>query len=191
MKMADARTSAPSSRPSDGSSLVMTRPLRDKIVDLAKATPEAYRAVAVTLRAPLAAAGAVGFDEYRVPGTHEFVIYEIHPHIVVPDLGDAGVPAPAGYRLTVRDLVAALAMNATIALRNSDRAQPIFENRDLTLAALVEAAGGQPFRLPDPHKIPVGELLRLDVRLGGSAVAAAPAEYGVVLVGDLIRVAKS
>lgn len=160
--------------------------------------PEKVRAVAVPLYAVLAAgASTSGTDAYRVPTTHDFVIEEIKAHIVITDL--AAEPAsPAGASDIglpgLGDRLALKAMNAEFDLRNIDREQRIVDNHRMTISALMTIAGGEPLKFGmTPHKILAGETIRLDVALINttSDFASGAARYGVILVGKLVRVARS
>lgn len=160
--------------------------------------PEKYRGIAVPLYTTLDDTTTSGYDVYRVPTTHDFIIEKILPHVVLTDLatevatpiGNAAVPS-------VADRIAMKAMNAQIDLQNTDRVQKIIDNHSLSLASLLSAAGGNILDFTGtPHKIPAGETIRLDVKYAATGAAAANMEkgktqYGVVLVGKLVRVAKS
>lgn len=168
--------------------------------------PEQVRATVVPLYATLDGTTQTGYDTYRVPTTHDFVIEQIRPHLVLLSLTNEGGAAVAntpsseivagkillqGYR----DRLAMKANNALLDLKNTDREQKIIDNHSMSLGTLHEAAGGQIIDFgATPQKVLAGESIRLDVRFADAVVAAALAgstQYGIVLVGKLIRVAKS
>jgi hypothetical protein len=158
--------------------------------------PEQVRAIVVPMYATLGAAILTGYDNYRVPTTHDFLIEQIKAHVVLMDLAseaaaaDADVPMPS-----FADRVAMKAANALIDLKNSDREQKVIENHSMSIAGLMQIAGGSPIDFGlTPQKVLAGESLRLDVRFANSALAnqiAGNTQYGVLLIGKLIRVAKS
>lgn len=169
--------------------------------------PEQYRAVMVPMFYTLDGAVQSGYDIYRVPTTHDLVIEQIRPHLVLLDptneggvIGTVGEPGSViqtgkitltGYR----DRLAMKANNCLLDLKNSDREQKIIDNHSMTLGMLHEAAGGAIVDFgATPHKVPAGETLRLDVRYAAllpAPLIAGSTQYGIVLVGKLIRVARS
>lgn len=169
--------------------------------------PEQVRVNIVPMYVSLDQNTQSGYDTYRVPTTHDFVIEEIRAHLALVDLANEGggigtVGEPGSVILTGKhvltgfaDRLAMKAGNALLDLKNTDREQKVIDNHSLCLAALHVAAGGQSMHFGStPHKVIAGESLRLDVRYASTGAAEAIkglTQYGVVLVGKLIRVAKS
>lgn len=158
--------------------------------------PERVRGVAVPMFVVMAAGAAVaGSDSYRVPTTHDLVVEEIKGHVVITDL--AAEPAsPAGPIAlpSISERIALKAMNAEFDLRNIDREQRIVENHRINVGSLMSVAGGESLKFTKiPHKILAGETLRFDASLINTTAtyAAGAARYGIILVGHLVRVARS
>jgi hypothetical protein len=160
--------------------------------------PEKVRALLVPMFVTLDDTATSGYDVFRVPTTHDFVIEKILPHLALTDLANE-VATPIGNAVVagIMDRMVMKAANARIDLQNTDRNQKVIDGRSLSLASIYGPAGGDPIDLKDtPHKIPAGESVRLDVALiaiGGAAanVEKGKTQYGIVLVGKLVRVAKS
>jgi hypothetical protein len=159
--------------------------------------PETVRAMAIPIYATLGTATLTGYDTYRVPTTHDFLIEKILPHLVLMDLAsEAAAAVTANITLAgFADRMAMKAANCLLDLKNTDREQKLFDNHSLSLASLFRLTGGGPIDFgPTPQKVLAGETIRLDVRFANTAVAnqiAGNAQYGVLLLGKLIRVAKS
>ena len=170
-------------------------------------SPEQVRAVAIPMFVTMDDVTQSGYDVYRVPTTHDLVIEQIRAHLVLMNPnGEGGVKGDAGEPGSViktgslvltsfRDRLAMKASNALLDLKNSDREQKIIDNHSMALATLHEAAGGFPIDLgATPQKVIAGETLRLDVRYAAilpALLITGATQYGVVLVGKLIRVQKS
>lgn len=170
--------------------------------------PEQVRAVIIPMYVTMDGATQSGYDTYRVPTTHDLVIEEVRAHLVLLDPTNEGGASPADafnpgtvivagkvVLLGYRDRLAMKANNALLDLKNTDREQKIIDNHSACLGLLHESAGGQIINFGvTPQKVIAGESLRLDVRYAAilpAALIAGSAQYGVVLVGKLIRVAKS
>lgn len=168
--------------------------------------PEQIRAVVIPLYVLMNGSIQSGYDTYRVPTTHALVIEEIRAHLVLMSLTNVGGAAVAGTPSSeivagkillqgYRDRLAMMSNNVLLDLKNTDREQKVIDNHSMSLGMLHESAGGSPIFLgATPQKVVAGESIRLDVRFADVVVAAAIAgdtQYGVTLVGKLIRVAKS
>lgn len=169
--------------------------------------PEQLRVVVIPMFVTLDGVTQSGYDTYRVPTTHDLVIEQIRAHLVLLDpanegggigtVGEPGSVIQTGKLVLVgyRDRLAMKANNCLLDLKNSDREQKVIDNHSMSLGTLHEAAGGMPIDLgATPQKVIAGESIRLDVRY--AAVTPAPliagsTQYGVVLIGKLIRVQKS
>lgn len=182
--------------------------IRARMYELAKdLSPEDYRAVLVTLKATLGSGTTSSSDTYRVPATHEFVIEEIRGHLVLTQFDSEllamnhASDATKGIgsseltgTLTLRDRILMKAMNCRLDLKNSDREQKLFDNQSLALSSILSIVGGPPAsREDEPHVVPAGETLILNAALinTDAKMLGGLTEYGVTLVGSLIRVAKS
>lgn len=183
--------------------------IRSRVYELTQLSPEDYRGVVVPIYATLGTAAFTGSDTYRVPTTHEFAIKQIVGHIALVGVNDetrdppgTGAVATLGIAdqsgataaLSLMNRIAMKAMNCTVDLRNSDREQKLFDNHSLSLATIVTLIGGRPIDWSEtPHIVPAGETLALNVGLiqQTAALVGGNTQYGVVLIGDLIRVAKS
>jgi hypothetical protein len=173
--------------------------LRERILDLADLDPEQVRAMLIPIFVTLGPTTLSAYDKYRVPTTHDFVIERILPHIVLLDVGNAleiandanaSIPLP-----TFADRILARANNVLLELKNEDREAKLIDNHPLVLSSLMPPLGGDDIDLfALPHKVPAGETLRLDARFATSTYAGqlgANAQYGLVLAGKLVRIARS
>lgn len=185
-----------------------TQSIRARVYELAKdLSPEDYRSVAVTMKTVLGAGATSGSDTYRVPTTHEFVIEEIRGHLVLTqfdseilamnhasDVTKGIGSSESNGTLRLADRLLMKAMNCRLDLKNSDREQKLFDNQSLALASILSFVGSPAVdRLAAPHIVPAGETLVLNTALinTDAKMLGGLTEYGVVLVGNLIRVAKS
>lgn len=175
-------------------------PVRGRIYELSKLGPEAYRAVAITLFAALTNSTLTGQATYRVPATHNLAIEAIVGHLALidaanetADMGTIGSSAATGV-MDFKGRALVKAMNCYADLKNSDREAKIFENKPVRLSTILTALGGMALDFAkSPHIVPAGETIQLDVGLTQStaAIGAGSTEYGVVLIGQLVRVARS
>jgi hypothetical protein len=169
--------------------------------------PEQVRAIMVPLYVTMGTVTQSGYDTYRVPTTHDLLIEEIRAHLVPMDLtneggtvGNANTPGSVVIANKViltsfLDRLIMKAANCLLDLKNTDREQKIIDNHSVGLNTLFNPAGGAPVNFgPTPQKVVAGETIRLDARFAGVSAPeqiAGNTQYGVVLVGKLIRVAKS
>ncbi len=175
--------------------------IRARVYELTQLSPEDYRGVIVPLYATCGPGVVSGSDTYRVPTTHELAIYQIGglltldnyltEYKTVVDAGDAtrgfGDPDLVG-RVLMK------AMNAMVDLKNSDREQKLIDNHPTPLSTLLRVVGGNVIDWSAaPHIVPAGETLTMSVTLTNQDVKmlGGNTKYGVVLLGHLIRVAKS
>lgn len=179
----------------------MNQSVRSRVYELGQQlSPEDYRAVAVPLYAVLNAAATSGSDTYRVPATHNLAIEQIRSHLVLKAFDQElltlnhasdvtkGVGAP-----TITDRVRLKAMNCRLDLKNSDREQKLFDNHSLALASLLSGMGDPLDFSVEPHIVPAGETLLMNATLinTDAKMIGGDTEYGLVLIGKLIRVARS
>lgn len=176
--------------------------VRSRIWELGKdLSPEDYRAIAVPLYAILGASNTSGTDSYRTPTTHNFVIEQVRGHLALQAFdgelltmnhASDNTKGVGGPDVVGRMLMKA--MNARLDLKNSDREQKLFDNHPLSLASILSAVGGQPLDWSaEPHIVPAGETLQFSASLINvdAKMLGGLTEYGVTLIGKLIRVARS
>jgi hypothetical protein len=186
--------------------------IRGRIWEQTQLSPEDYRGVAIQLFATLGTGATSGSDSYRVPSTHELSIKQIVGHIAlidvfneVRDVGPAAGPtlgisdqSGATAALSFLGRVAAKAMNCAVDLQNQDRTQKVIDNHPMSLATILTLIGGRPLDWSEsPHLVPAGETLLLNVALlqttglDVAKIIGGNTQYGITLIGDLIRTAKS
>ena len=157
----------------------------------------------VTLNRSNGVAG--GSDQYLVPGEYVFLVGEIRGHIALDSISTetlfgAGLGAVGG----VMNRAQLKAQNTKIKLVDVDsqnrriihESTPDVPDASVCLSSLLPVAGGSPIQFVDdnditPLIIGPGHTLRLDVELSAAlgAIASddAATEYGVQLVGALVR----
>jgi hypothetical protein len=189
-----------------GTSPVLGNTFAEQIArGLKELDPEQIRGIVIPLYGTLGAAAtgtavSSAYDTYRVPTTHDLLIEEIRPYLLVLDYdGLTAIAFDTDVKPgnNMEDRLILMASNCLVDLKNSDREQKVFDNHSLVLASLMKPMG-DPLRFgTTPHKVPAGETLRCDVKLqetntaAGVEVASPAAYYGIVLVGKLVRVARS
>lgn len=150
-------------------------------------------------------------DQFRVPGDYNLLVSEVRGHLALNNLSAEDAQAASGFTgmmldATVRGRVIAKAMNAKVSLFNADRNNLTFvENNlqnsssttgalvsNLCLGTLLPLAGGAPLKLIDqnyvmPLIVPGNERLQLQVTFRNAAATTGLTEYGLVLMGALVR----
>jgi hypothetical protein len=159
-------------------------------------TPNAYRNAAVGLKAVLSTAAPTGQDTYRVPTTHNLVVWGMRGHFanIAPNgANEAAVTYAGNSPFQMTDLIAAItqkAMLVTIDLQNQDRNEKLVENRQMALSDILELVGGAMF---DWSRAPLivmgGQTIQLDLGLAVSTTAdiGDSFEAGVILDSTLVR----
>lgn len=156
-------------------------------------------------------AGAVApplqYDTYRIPGDYNFLVTEIHAHLAMTTLAEENTVGASGLTAmgTVKDRTITKALNAFVSLVNADRNDLTFVEGDiysssaggsiysrLCLASLLPLAGGAPIKLVDqnyvaPLIVPANERLRMGLTLTDAGAALGQTEYGLALIGALVR----
>lgn len=145
-------------------------------------------------------------DTFRIPGDYNFLAAEMHAHVVLNSpttevAGTGGILALYG----IKNRVAAKALNAKALLVNADRNDLTFVEANisnssangnvqspLVLGTLMPICGGAPIKMIDqgyiaPLIVPANERLQLTVNLTDAAAAQGSAEYGLALIGALVR----
>jgi hypothetical protein len=154
-----------------------------------------------------AAVGASGTDIFRIPGDYNFIVGEVHAHIAMNNLSQENTVGATGPNalVGVRNRTVVKALNAKATLVNADRNDLRFTELDiqnsssggtvvspLCLGTLMPEAGGSPIRLIQkgyimPLIVPGNERLRLTVILRDGNAALGETEYGLTLIGALVR----
>lgn len=145
-------------------------------------------------------------DTFRIPGDYNFLAAEMHAHVVLNSpttevIGTGGINALYG----IKNRVAAKALNAKALLVNADRNDLTFVEANisnsssngnvqspLVLGTLMPICGGAPIKMIDqgyiaPLIVPANERLQLTVNLTDAVAAQGSAEYGLALIGALVR----
>lgn len=153
-------------------------------------SPDDFRWASIQLRARLTTSTTSGQVNYRAPANFNMLIFGIQAHLALND--------PDGETVTVTgignpDVVSRMlmkAMNARVALQNSDRpgGAKIFEQNDKPLGNLVVPIG-KPLEFFPPHMVKDAENLQMDVSLQDTAAAivGGSTDYGVDILALLVR----
>lgn len=168
------------------------------------------------LRATLTAAGAgprpaytgnAGSDIFRIPGDYNFLVGEVRAHVAMNALSTEDTVGATGPNalVGVRNRTLVKALNAKVTLVNADRNDLRFTELDiqnsasngavvspLCLGTLLPEAGGAPIKLirngyVAPLIVPGNERLRMNVILRDGNAAVGETEYGLTLLGALVR----
>jgi hypothetical protein len=151
--------------------------------------------------------GNAGTDVYRIPGDYGFLVGEVRAHIAMNALASEDTVGATGPNalVGVRNRTVVKALNAKVTLVNADRNDLRFTELDvnnssangtilspLCLASLMPEAGGSPVKLIQnsyvmPLIVPGNERLRLTVTLRDGNAAVGETEYGLTLIGALVR----
>ena len=149
-------------------------------------------------------------DLFRIPGDYNLLVSEVRAHVALNSLSTESAVIGDGFTgmmsdASVRGRVIAKALNAKATLFNADRNNLTFvENNlqnsssggallsDLCLASIMPLAGGAPLKLIDqgyvmPLVVPGNERLQMQVTLRNAAASTGLTEYGLVLIGALVR----
>jgi hypothetical protein len=168
----------------------------------------------VHLRASMAGSGAYGAatlplaasDTVRIPGDYNFLATEVHAHVAMAQVSQEGVGSSGLMLLSgIRNRTLAKALSAFVSLVNADRNDLTFvENNiqnssangavisNLCLASIMPLAGGEPIKLIDqnyvaPLIVPANERLRMIVTLTNAEASLNQTEYGLTLIGAMVR----
>lgn len=149
-------------------------------------------------------------DLFRIPGDYNLVVSEVRGHVALNALSSESAVIANGFTgmladATTKGRVIAKALNAKASLFNADRNNLTFvENNiqnsstngpllsDLCLASIMPVAGGAPLKLIDqsyvmPLIVPGNERIQMQVALRNAAASTGLTEYGLVLIGALVR----
>jgi len=150
------------------------------------------RRVEITLKVELDSVASAS-DTFKVPGDKKLVIFGIRGQLATQALNDdnATLGGVASVN-TVRDIVAAKAMNCRVQLFDNDSKLKMFEDDGddkLSLSSLMEIAGGAPIDWRDwPHVVPSDHTIKMIAELVDNAtnLAGGDTEYGVVISALLV-----
>ena len=147
-------------------------------------------------------------DIFRVSGDYNFLIGEIRAHLALNSVSTEETGGDLnGFMAdtSVRGRMIAKAANAKVSLFNADRNDLRFvENNiqnssvggplisDLPLSSLMPLAGGSSIKLINqgyimPLIVPGNERLQMRVTLTNAAASTGATEYGLTLIGALVR----
>lgn len=146
-------------------------------------------------------------DLFRVPGDYAFLASEVRADIAMNELSVESTVGATGLNALVgaRNRTIVKAMNAKASLVNADRNGLTFvENNlqnsatngpllsNLCLASLMPVAGGAPLKLIDqnyvtPLVFPGNERISMTITLRDPNAALGETEYGLALIGALVR----
>ena len=148
-------------------------------------------------------------DTFRIPGDYNFLVAEMHAHVALnsPSTEEvvAGVNLGINKLYGVKNRVAAKALNAKALLVNADRNDLTFVEANisnsssngnvqspLVLGTLMPICGGAPIKMIDqgyiaPLIVPANERLQLTINLTDAVTAKGSAEYGLAMIGALVR----
>jgi hypothetical protein len=157
---------------------------------------------------PNVAIPAPATDQWRNTGDMNFIVGEVHAHLAMNELASESTVGATGLNslVGVRQRTIVKALNTKVTLVNTDRNNLRFVETDITsntagggsvlsplsLASLLPAAGGSPVKLISegyvmPYILPAQEQLQLTVSFLDGNATLGQTEYGLTLVGALVR----
>jgi hypothetical protein len=151
--------------------------------------------------------GNAGTDIFRIPGDYNFLVGEVRAHVAMNNISTEDTVGATGPNalVGVRNRTIVKALNAKATLVNADRNDLRFTELDIQnsstngallspicLGMLMPEAGGSPIQLIRkgyvmPLIVPGNERLRLTVTLRDGNAAVGATEYGLTLIGALVR----
>lgn len=180
------------------------QPLTSRIIEGRLITPYDYRAVAIPLYTTLDGNTLRGSATYTIPTNMRLRMRQVIPHIaIVNPAADAEFPLadpqfhPGNFAPNTdaifksggaADRILAKAMNCRISLAFQSRSFEVIPNMAFPLSDLMAQNGQSPSFLDMPGSILQGSTLDLNAGLADQSLALSATEYGVILVGALIRV---
>jgi hypothetical protein len=148
-----------------------------------------------------------GVDQWRNTGDMTLLVGEVRAHLALNEVTQESTVGATGLNslVGVRDRVIAKALNTKVTLVNTDRNNLRFVETDiitntnagsivsaLSLASILPAAGGSPIKLIEngyvmPYLLPPQEQLQLTVNWLDANATLGQTEYGLTLIGALVR----
>ncbi len=181
--------------------------LTSRVIEGRTITPYDYRAVAIPLYTTLGATAVRGSASYNIPTNMRLRVRQILPHIALlnPSANAEFPTADANFRPgsstpaggvgatilksgDVSDRLYAKATNCRISLAFQSRAFDVMPQMFFPLSDLMAFHGEQASFLDMPGMILQGTTIDLNAGLLDANAAFSDTEYGVILVGALIRV---
>lgn len=166
------------------------QPITSRIIEARTITPYDYRAVALPLYTTLGSGQLQGSATYTIPTNMKMRIRQIQVHIAVLDPADATENGAGIYggSIDIRQRLYAKAMNCRASLAFQSRTFEVFPQYSFPLSDLMSQNGQGATFIDMPGTLIAGTTIDLNVGLTDSAAALSDTEYGIVLVGALIRV---
>lgn len=166
------------------------QPITSRIVEARTITPYDYRAIALPLYTTLGASQLQGSATYTIPTNMKMRVRQIQAHIAVLDPADAAENGAGMYASSIdlRQRLYAKAMNCRASLSFQSRTYEVFPQFSFPLSDLMSQNGVTTTFLDMPGTLIEGTTIDLNVGLIDSNAALSNTEYGIVLVGALIRV---
>lgn len=161
-----------------------------RIIEARTITPYDYRAIALPLYTTLGSSQLRGSATYTIPTNMKMVIRQVQAHIAIlapSDAAENGVGIYAGS-IDLRQRLYAKAMNCRANLAFQSRTYEVFPQFSFPLSDLMSQNGQGTTFIDMPGTLIEGTTIDLNVGLIDSAAALSNTEYGIVLVGALIRV---
>lgn len=165
-------------------------------------SPEDYRAEIVPLVKQFAVGDTSGSQTFRAPATHNFVIEQIMGVCALVDFANETLNLSTekvgdfSSNPNIPARVLMKAMNCRVTLQNTDRSVNVIDGGlgSLNLSAILPMVGGRVIDYSSkPHILPAGETLSMTATLiqNVANIRGGATEYGLLLVGTLVRVKAS
>lgn len=164
--------------------------LRARLTEYLGFTDGDYRAVVVPLKVSLSAALLTDTAKFQVPGTYKFALHEIRGHLQITDVSAESLAIAGLGNLSYLDRLAAKAANCKLQLVNADRDSLRIFERPNSSDLVVQALREETIKFKEPMMFGNSENIQLTGTLVDTAtdIVGGATEYGVLLVGTLIRV---
>lgn len=156
--------------------------------EILKLSQADIRGVGIALQATLSSTTPAS-ETYRVPSDQELVILSIQGYLAFSTLNTESTAILSYLNLDPSERWFVKTQNCTVALTNTDRNLPVFDNRDLRLSAISPPVGApMNFPVEAPLIVPAGHNLRATFTLqdSTSAIVSGATVYGLLLTGALV-----
>jgi len=170
--------------------------LRSRIVEGRVITPYDYRAVAIPLFVTLGSSRLRGTASYTLPSNMRLRLRQVIAHVIPENVSSETITNEGDFTSAggvfqggeIADRLYAKAQNCRVSLAMASRTFDFFPQFTFPLSDL-QSFNGYPVSLTDmPGIIPQGTAIDLSASLVDSGAAASDTEYGIILIGSLIRV---